>query len=146
MSGCAASLWSAFPDKTAREIYDAIIISADHFWTPDNNHGYGVPNFYNAYLFLKTNYNNGILRVNDDAVVYPNPFSNELNVSLFNTDPKNHRIELFNLFGQKVYDCEFYVRDKTFEMVNIDAAGLSAGEYILRFDGEKAARHLVKVK
>jgi serine protease AprX len=146
LSGCAASLWSAFPDKTAREIYDAIVISADHFWTPDNNHGYGIPNFYNAYLFLKTNYNSGILRVTDDAVVYPNPFSNQLNVSLFNTEAKNHRVELFNLLGQKVYDREFYVRNGTFEIVNIDAAGIAAGEYILRFDGEKAARPLLKVK
>ena len=146
MSGCAASLWSAFPNKTAREIYDAIVISADHFWSPDNDHGYGIPNFYNAYLLLKTNYNGGILRVTDDAVVYPNPFTNELNVSLFSTERSTHKIELFNLLGQKVYERDFYVRDKTFEIVKIDGLALQQGEYVLRFDGEKTARHLVKIK
>ncbi len=146
MAGCAASLWSAFPDKTAREISDAIVISADHFWTPDSLHGYGIPNFYNAYLLLKTNYNGGILRVNDDAVVFPNPFINELNVSLFNNEPKDHKLELFDLQGRKVYERSFFMRDKTFEIVKIDGLLLQQGEYILRIDGAKVARHLLKLK
>ncbi len=146
MAGCAASLWSAFPDKSAREIYDAIVISADHFWSPDSLHGYGIPNFYNAYLFLKTNYNGGILRVDENVVVFPNPFTTELNISLFNEEPGKHKIELFDLQGRKVYDLDFYVRDKTFEIVKIDVMLFQQGEYILRFDGEKEARRLLKLK
>ncbi len=148
MAGCAASLWSAFPNKTAREIYDAIVISAEHFWTPDNNHGYGIPNFYNAYLFLKTNYNGNILCISDDAVVYPNPFSNELNISLFNSEAKTHTIELFDLLGRKVYSTDIFLRDKTFEIVKLDGIqSLQKGEYTLRLDEQKNFEHqLIKIK
>ena len=102
LAGCAACLWQAFPDKTAREIKDAIMISADRFWTPDNNYGYGIPNFYNAYLLLKTNYNGSILRLSEDAAVYPSPFSNELNVSLYNSTAGTRLVELFNVAGKKI--------------------------------------------
>lgn len=147
MAGCAASLWSAFPDKSAREIYDAIVVSADRFWTPDSSYGYGIPNFYNAYLFLKTNYNGKILRVTDNAVVFPNPFTNELNVSLFNTEMKEHKLELFDMQGRKVYGNDFMIRDKTFEIIKIDAGLLQQGVYTLRLDGNDGMiKQLIKVK
>ncbi len=147
MAGCAASLWSAFPEKSARDIYDAIVISADRFWAPDSSFGYGIPNFYNAYLFLKTNYNSGVLRIADNAVVYPNPFTNELNVSLFNSDMKEHKLELFDMQGRKVYGNDFVVRDKTFEIVKIDAGLLQQGAYTLRLDGKGGmVKQLIKLK
>jgi hypothetical protein len=147
IAGCAASLWSAFPDKSARDIYDAIVISADRFWTPDNNYGYGIPNFYNAYLFLKTDYNSGILNTTGKAVIYPNPFTNELNVSFYNETEGEHKIELFDLQGRKVYSNSLYLRNKTFDIIRIDAGTLNAGEYLLRIDGNKATtQHVLKLK
>lgn len=147
MAGCAASLWSAFPEKSAREIYDAIVISADRFWSPNNDLGYGIPNFYNAYLLLKTNYNGGILRINDGAVIFPNPFTSELNISLYNKDLGSHKIEIFDAQGRKVYNKDFYVRNNTFEIVKLDAGILQQGNYFIRLDGEKnTARQLIKLK
>lgn len=149
-AGCAASLWSAFPNKTAREIKNAILISADRYITPDSAYGYGVPNFYNAYLFLKTNYNNGILRVADNPVVFPNPFTNELNISFFNSgnEVTQHLVELFNVLGQKVFTTQLAIRPNTFEIVKVDnAAMLQKGEYILRIDGMRANNtSLIKLK
>jgi hypothetical protein len=140
-AGCVASLWSAFPDKKATDIRDAIMISCDNFWTPDSLHGYGIPNFYNAYLFLKTNYNDRILRVDGEMVVYPNPFNNELNVPMYNRNAKegsSHKIEIFNLLGQQILSREVYLRSATFEIVQLDIVKqLAAGEYILRVDGDK---------
>ena len=144
LAGCAACLWQAFPNKTALEIKDAIMISADRFWTPDNNYGYGIPNFYNAYLLLKTNYNGSILRLSDDAAVYPSPFSNELNISLYNATACNRTIEIFNTAGQKVMSKDVYLRDSTFEIVNLENLGnLAAGEYFIRLDGQKKFAHAV---
>ena len=147
LAGCAACLWQAFPDKTAREIKDAIIISADNFWTPDNNHGYGIPNFYNAYLLLKTNYNGQVLRISSDAAVYPNPFTTQLNVSLYNTDEGNRTIELFDMLGNKLFSKQVYLQN-TFEIVSFDdVAGLPDGEYFLRIDGKKQFAHrVIKIK
>lgn len=148
MAGAFASLWSAFPDKTAREIYTAVLVSSDNFWTPDNHHGYGIPNFYNAYQLLKTNYNENILRLSDDVVVYPNPFSTELNLSFFSGADKTHRIDIFDLKGSKVYSNEIFLRDKTFELVKFTGfEKLPAGEYILMLNGQKNFTHrIMKLK
>jgi subtilisin family serine protease len=148
LAGCAACLWQAFPTKTAQQIKDAIMISADHFWTPDNNHGYGIPNFYNAYLLLATNYNGNILRLSDDAAVYPSPFTSQLNVSLYSANEGNRTIELFDMLGRKVYGQQVYVRANTFEIFSLpNLDGLNEGEYFVRIDQQKQFTHpVVKIK
>jgi len=148
LAGCAACLWQAFPTKTAQEIKDAIMISADHFWSPDNNHGYGIPDFYNAYLLLKTNYNGNILRLSNDAAVYPSPFTTQLNVSLYNANAGYRTIELFDMLGRKVFSKQVYLRQGTFEIVTLqNLDGLNEGEYFLRIDGQQNFTHpVLKIK
>lgn len=148
LAGCAACLWQAFPNKTAHEIKDAIMASANHFLTPDNNHGYGIPNFYNAYLLLLTSYNGNILRLSDEAVVYPDPFTTQLNVSLYDSAGGTHTIELFDITGQKVAGQQLYIRQGTFELETLNGlGGLAEGEYFLRLDGQKKFTHpVVKMK
>ena len=145
LAGCAACLWQAFPSKTAREIKDAIMISADRFWYPSDSLGYGIPNFYNAYLLLKTNYNGNILRLSEEAAVYPTPFSDQLNVSLYNAVEGTRTIELFDISGKKVLSQQVFLRQNTFEIVTLDGAigGLAAGQYFLRLDGQKKFAHPV---
>ena len=53
IAGMAASLWSAFPDKTNIEIFEAIERSGHQYRKADQELGNGVPNFYKAYLLLK---------------------------------------------------------------------------------------------
>lgn len=52
--GMVACLWQALPGKTALEIMDLVRRSADQYETPDNIFGYGIPNFWNAYMMGKT--------------------------------------------------------------------------------------------
>jgi subtilisin family serine protease len=48
--GLVACLWQGLPQKTAREIIDLVRISSSQFDTPDNIYGYGLPNFWQAYM------------------------------------------------------------------------------------------------
>ncbi len=148
LAGCFASLWSAFPDKSAKDIYTAVVVSADRFWTPDNTYGYGIPNFYNAYLLLNTGYNANVLQVDGDITAYPNPFTNNLQVATYNEEAGPHTIELFDINGRKVLSKQIFLRKKTFEIINLsEAATLLPGEYILKVDGRlKNNRQLIKVK
>ena len=52
MAGMVTSLWQAFPEKSNKEIKTAIEQSGDNYNAPDNQNGYGVPNFYKAYQIL----------------------------------------------------------------------------------------------
>lgn len=52
--GLVACLWQAFPEKTAKEIIEMVRQSADNYETPNNIYGYGLPNFWRAYMMAKS--------------------------------------------------------------------------------------------
>jgi len=53
VAGMVACLWQAFPGKTAFEVIQAVIQSADKYAMPDDVYGYGVPDMMKAYQILK---------------------------------------------------------------------------------------------
>ncbi|NPA69000.1 MAG: S8 family serine peptidase [Chlorobi bacterium] len=53
IAGAVACLWQAHPDCTNMEIIDAVIKSADKYTNPDNEYGYGLPDFNKADKYLK---------------------------------------------------------------------------------------------
>ncbi len=53
LAGSFAALWSAFPDRSAADILNAVFASAHQRSAPDNKLGYGIPDFTIAWLRLK---------------------------------------------------------------------------------------------
>ncbi|MCR4919102.1 MAG: S8 family serine peptidase [Prevotella sp.] len=53
VSGLVACLWQGLRHKTALEIINLVRQSASQYDTPDNILGYGIPNFWQAYLVGK---------------------------------------------------------------------------------------------
>ena len=51
-AGMVACLWGAKPNATPVSVKDAIYTSADRYLNPDNQFGYGVPNYFSAYQKL----------------------------------------------------------------------------------------------
>jgi subtilisin family serine protease len=99
MAGMVACLWQAFPEKTNREIRDLILQSSDKFSVPNNQYGYGIPDFNLAV--------SSPLDVNsfskDDFIIYPNPASDFVTVSL----PSKFEmgtVVLYTLLGQKILE------------------------------------------
>lgn len=71
IAGFAACLWEAFPKATALDIRTAILKSSSNYALPNNQIGYGIPDFEKAYLSLSQNY-----PTKDPVVsIGPNPFS-----------------------------------------------------------------------
>lgn len=54
IAGAAATLWSALPDLTAKQIRERIIKYSSQYNNPDNELGYGIPNFVSAYYDTPT--------------------------------------------------------------------------------------------
>ena len=52
-AGMVACLWGSNPHKSAISIKDAIYKSADRYLNPDDQFGYGIPDYYSAYQYLK---------------------------------------------------------------------------------------------
>ncbi|WP_460934519.1 S8 family peptidase [Spirosoma humi] len=66
VAGLAAGFWQAHPRLTAAQVTDALRRSGSQFGNPDDQLGYGIPNFERASV-LADNYG--------QLLVYPNPFS-----------------------------------------------------------------------
>ncbi len=50
VTGLVACLWQAMPEKSALEIIELVRRSASHYNEPTNIYGYGMPDFWNAYI------------------------------------------------------------------------------------------------
>ncbi|MBW4359982.1 S8 family peptidase [Flavobacterium taihuense] len=121
-AGMVACLWQAFPNKTNREIKDLIIKSADRYSIPNNQYGYGIPDFSLAL-------SNG-LGVNDfsknDVFVYPNLTSDYVTFSISTTFRKGI-IRFYALNGQKVLE-----KSITDEFLLVSLRNLQSSVYIYR--------------
>ena len=50
VAGLVACLWQAFPHKTAIDIINLVRQTSNNYEKPDNIYGYGLPNFWRAYM------------------------------------------------------------------------------------------------
>ena len=50
ITGLVACLWQALPNKTALEIIELVRRTSSSYEKPDNIYGYGIPNFWHAYM------------------------------------------------------------------------------------------------
>ena len=56
-AGMVACIWGAQPNQTPAAVKGAIYKSADRYLNPDDQFGYGIPNYYNAYQLLNSSIN-----------------------------------------------------------------------------------------
>lgn len=119
MAGMAASLWQAFPTKTNKEIRQMILTSSDRFTNPDNNYGYGIPNF-GANLGVEN------FKTYVDFLVYPNPVKSDISF-LFQNETAS--VSIYSLLGQKLIEKQITNQNPV-----LSVEGLTNGLYFYTFD------------
>lgn len=135
MAGVVACLWQAFPNKTAAEIIDVVKQSGDRAMNPDNNYGYGIPNFENAFSML-TEENNIAL---SDVKIYPNPVTDVLEFT-FTNSLSEYQINIFNVLGKNVANYTNLANN------SVDVSQLSRGIYIVKITHNKEYKTFKLVK
>ena len=116
LAGAITSFWSAFPNKTNAEIVQLVKSSADRYATPDNNFGYGIPDFQAA---LNTALSSDEFE-SERIGMYPNPVKDELTLNM----PEQFlgtQIVLYNVFGQKVKEVQILARNQKISMHNLNS-------------------------
>lgn len=99
--GLAACLWQANPSKSNMEIIQAIQESANQYNMPDTLLGYGVPNFYTAFLIagespiMQFDYDLGV-------AIYPNPVHQQANLYIQAQTATDISIELYDAIGRLI--------------------------------------------
>ncbi|MCF6133029.1 S8 family serine peptidase [Flavobacterium wongokense] len=123
MAGMIASFWQAVPDLTNQQVIDFVKQSADRFANPNNQFGYGIPDFQLAL--------NNALSVNDISkakfLVYPNPAHDNLHVS-FPDNFDQAKVTLCNALGQSVFE-------KTIDATeSVSLENLNIGVYLYKIE------------
>ncbi|MFM1932838.1 MAG: hypothetical protein RL226_2141 [Bacteroidota bacterium] len=131
LCGLAACLWQAHPEATNMDILRAIEKSASLYNQPNDSLGYGIPDFFVAHRLLQEQ--TGVLE--SSVILYPNPSSG---VFHFEADVQISRIVVFDLRGRELGDvsCVYTQNDYSAGIFDLREAGLSAGQYLVRFEGE----------
>lgn len=101
-AGMVACLWQAHPDKRNTEIMEAIQSVGNYANNPNNDMGWGIPDYMLASTILTVVDNNAELNVGIE--VFPNPFNNELNIGFEKENISIIKIELTDVTGKLVFE------------------------------------------
>ena len=133
IAGAVASLWQALPDKTPQEIMKIVRLSATMAENPDNNLGYGIPDFQKAYENADS-----LLSIKETEIptdtklkIIENPIREQLKIQLPNSN-KTLPFEIFDVLGNEVLSG---VAQKNRP---INVANLASGLYFFKSQGAGA--------
>ena len=99
IAGMVACLWQAIPGKTNLEIINAVRRASSRYYSPDNNFGYGIPDFYLAFRQLQSSSE----RIpGDGLLIIPNPAQDNFKIQLMNSEEVVRIIYVYDAFGRNV--------------------------------------------
>jgi serine protease AprX len=131
ISGFMAGLKQQFPTLTSLQLRELLIRSADRYYKPDNEYGYGIPSYTRA---VQVAYEDYILLGNETkeelaVLTYPNPISDGETLKIKvggNTLSENQTVNLTDNSGRIVY--------KQVNLKSLNLKPLSSGIYHLSFN------------
>ncbi|MDR2009067.1 MAG: S8 family peptidase [Bacteroidales bacterium] len=147
IAGLTACLWQKFPERSNIEIINAIRIASDSYYLPSDSMGYGIPDFKLAAMILE------ILTVipgleNDAFYVFPNPFTDTIEIKINNAPGDRIKISVTDLSGRVIYNDDKYIVAETYDLrltIN-DLDKLPKGIYIvtLTINNQKYSKKIIK--
>ncbi len=142
LTALAAGLWEAKPNWTKDELLTSLIKSGTQYAAPDQNLGYGIPNFRSAFYGALLGLNE---EIESGSNIYPNPLRSE---SLHIRFGKELRVTLNILdgSGRRVVE-QVGERNTIQEPFVFEVSDLPSGIYFLQLlDGKEIAyKKLIKL-
>jgi hypothetical protein len=140
IAGMAACLIQAQPTRHGQQIANQIRQSGHLYWTPNNNLGYGIPNFDKAYIInIEENQISS-----DHFSVYPNPSKDKI---FIHSSQFQHNellsIQVLDLSGKVVLTWNKAWQNQAMELFLND---LSKGTYILKVKGAIAYQQKIVLR
>lgn len=136
IAGFAAGVWQAYPELSNLELRDVIIRSSNQYTSPDNDYGYGLPNF----RLLHT----GVLGLDDEkgkdiVQLYPNPVQQHqqliIQYSLSLSASQSLIVQVVDAAGRQLL--RQHLSPNQHDRYELDVAGLKAGMYYLKLITDK---------
>ncbi len=142
LTALAAGLWEAKPNWTKDELLTSLIKSGTQYATPDQNLGYGIPNFRSTYY-------GALLGLNEEielgSSLYPNPLRSESLHIRFGKELRV-RLQIYDGSGRRVGE-QVGERNAIQEPFVFSLSGLPSGIYFIQLlDGKEIAhKKLIKL-
>lgn len=132
MAGMATCLWQANKQLPAGEIREAIKQSSNNFSAPNNEYGYGIPDFMVAYeaLSMEENYD---FVINSPISVYPNPSNDKVDIRV--EVEGNLNVKVYNQIGKLLLDNN--INKNTTSDLSMFLSNLKEGLYLINITGEE---------
>ena len=142
IAALAAGLWEAKPNWTKDELLSNLLKSGSQYATPDQNLGYGIPNFRGAYYGALLGLNE---EVESGSSVYPNPLRTELLHIRFGKELKV-MLQILDGSGRRIIE-KVGERNAIQQPYVFNLADLPSGIYFIQLlDGKEIAyRKLIKL-
>ena len=124
IAGMTACLWQAHYQKSNMQIIEAITQSAHLYQTPDNQMGFGIPNYSLANALL----------LDIDAIdevtldIYPNPVSSNAKAYLYTANHTDISYRLVDVGGREILQGK---NDCFYALISIEIPALPSGMYFL---------------
>lgn len=117
MSGAIASFWQAFPNLTNQQVVDFVKASSDRYSNPNNQYGYGIPDFQAAYTNAQLSVS---LNSSDRFLVFPNPTRDTVFISC-PISFGEARFLMYNALGQIVFESRFTNYNTSFQITSLSS-------------------------
>lgn len=138
VAALAAGFWQANPRLTAQQVIECLRRSGSQYSQPDNELGYGIPNFERAAAIAAESYS---------LLIYPNPFTSTDRITVqWNEIPLDQTIDatVTNSAGQVVWQQQ-YPSDRASNF-SLQALSLAPGLYFLKLSTPNAQRTVKLMK
>lgn len=126
VASLVAGVWQAYPELTAKEVYEVIIRSANQFMNPDNQKGYGVPHFSAVRNYLESK------GLNEWITLHPNPVTGDT-ITITLKEPQGDFLDviIYDVHGRILAESQIVI---TWQNNPYDYAfsGLSPGIYFFK--------------
>lgn len=142
LAGMFASLWSAFPEKSNWQIIDAVKKSADNYLNPNNQYGYGIPDFCSAFAILK-GYD---FSADQFYLTSANPATSELKAEFIAKNQQQITISLYTTQGKLLYQNSKALKENNTLAIQIPIEVLANGIYFLNAQSETFSKTIKIVK
>lgn len=131
LTGMVASLKQAFPTTNNEVIKDAIRNSGHQAHQPDSSLGYGIPNFFRAYLSLLDSsvfiHKNGTIEHTQKTI------QNDMHIYVEVGETGQLKLQVFDLWGNELYHEKMALRPDVFNKFSIsDLDEYQPGVYVLK--------------
>ena len=129
IAGMAATLWQAFPTATNMDIFNAIEQSASLYSTPNDSMGYGIPDFWKAFVNLS---NQIYSQPNEHSVlVFPQPSDGQFEIRVEGNLPDTNNYHyLYDSSGRSVKYYKWdYNYSEPWAIYHLDLTTQPVGQY-----------------